>query len=69
MLEDLNERGPLQGLKVLDISNVIAGPFATAMLGDFGAEIVKVEMPGTGDTLRRDCRHLPLTAGAQPVDP
>jgi crotonobetainyl-CoA:carnitine CoA-transferase CaiB-like acyl-CoA transferase len=44
--------GPLQGLKVLDISNVIAGPFAAALLGDFGADVLKVELPGTGDALR-----------------
>ena len=44
--------GPLQGLKVLDISNVIAGPFAAALLGDFGAEVLKVELPGGGDPLR-----------------
>jgi crotonobetainyl-CoA:carnitine CoA-transferase CaiB-like acyl-CoA transferase len=44
--------GPLQGLRVLDISNVIAGPFAAAMLGDFGAEVLKVELPGGGDALR-----------------
>ncbi|MBE0614364.1 MAG: CoA transferase [Burkholderiales bacterium] len=54
---NLNERGPLQGLKVLDISNIIAGPFAAAMLGDFGAEVVKVEMPGTGDALRTLAPH------------
>jgi crotonobetainyl-CoA:carnitine CoA-transferase CaiB-like acyl-CoA transferase len=43
---------PLEGLKVLDISNVIAGPFAAALLGDFGAEVLKVELPGAGDALR-----------------
>lgn len=42
----------LEGLKVLDISNVIAGPFAAALLGDFGAEVLKVELPGGGDPLR-----------------
>jgi len=42
----------LDGLKVLDISNVIAGPFAAALLGDFGAEVLKVELPGAGDALR-----------------
>lgn len=42
----------LEGLRVLDISNVIAGPFAAGMLGDFGAEVLKVELPGTGDPLR-----------------
>jgi len=44
--------GTLDGLKVLDISNVIAGPFAAALLGDFGAEVLKVELPGDGDALR-----------------
>ncbi len=44
--------GPLDGLRVLDISNVIAGPFAAALLGDFGADVVKVELPGGGDPLR-----------------
>jgi len=49
--------GPLAGLRVLDISNVIAGPFAAALLGDFGADVLKVELPvGTdgrgGDALR-----------------
>ncbi len=49
--------GPLEGLRVLDISNVIAGPFAAAMLGDFGAEVLKVEMPGAGDALRALAPH------------
>ncbi len=44
--------GPLAGLRILDISNVIAGPFAAGMLGDFGAEVLKVELPGSGDPLR-----------------
>lgn len=42
----------LEGLRVLDISNVIAGPFAAALLGDFGADVVKAELPGGGDALR-----------------
>lgn len=45
-------RGPLAGLKILDISNVIAGPFAAALLGDLGAAVTKVELPGVGDPLR-----------------
>ena len=44
--------GPLRGLKVLDLSIIVAGGTATSLLADFGAEVVKVERPGTGDPLR-----------------
>ena len=43
---------PLSGIRVLDVGTLIAGPFAATMLGDFGAEIIKVEQPGVGDALR-----------------
>ena len=42
----------LQGVRVLDASTVIAAPFAAALMGDFGAEVIKVEMPGKGDPFR-----------------
>lgn len=42
----------LQGLKVLDFSRVLAGPFCTMLLGDFGADVVKVEQPRLGDETR-----------------
>jgi formyl-CoA transferase len=45
--------GALQGLKVLDLSQVAAGPLATMVLGDMGADVVKVERPGVGDDTRR----------------
>lgn len=45
-------QGPLEGLRVLDIATVFAGPFAAALMGDMGADVLKVEMPGTGDPLR-----------------
>lgn len=43
---------PLSGIRVLDIGILIAGPFGATMLGDFGAEVIKVEQPGVGDALR-----------------
>jgi len=57
--------GPLAGLKVLELGQLIAGPFAGKTLGDFGAEVIKVEPPGTGDPLRH-WRHQRLVAGAKP---
>ncbi|KAA2214155.1 CoA transferase [Pseudoroseomonas oryzae] len=44
--------GPLQGLKVLDLSRVLAAPLATQILGDLGAEVLKIEQPGRGDDTR-----------------
>ena len=45
--------GPLAGLKVLELGQLIAGPFAAKTLADFGAEVIKIEAPGSGDPLRQ----------------
>lgn len=45
--------GPLAGLKVVELGQLIAGPFAAKTLADFGAEVVKIEPPGSGDPLRK----------------
>lgn len=44
--------GPLEGLKVLDIATIIAAPFAATLLADYGADVLKIEMPGHGDGVR-----------------
>lgn len=45
-------KGPLDGIRILDFTHVLAGPFTTSLLGDLGAEIIKVERPGKGDSTR-----------------
>jgi crotonobetainyl-CoA:carnitine CoA-transferase CaiB-like acyl-CoA transferase len=47
-----DREGPLHGVRVLDFSRLVAGNMLSLQLADFGAEVVKVESPGTGDTLR-----------------
>lgn len=49
----MSERLPLEGVRVIDLSRIIAGPNCTMQLGDMGAEIIKVEVPESGDDSRR----------------
>ncbi|HWP19037.1 MAG TPA: CoA transferase [Burkholderiaceae bacterium] len=52
-MNDTAPTGPLAGLKVLELGQLIAGPFAAKTLADFGADVIKIEPPGTGDPLRQ----------------
>lgn len=49
---DAIHEGALKGLRVVDVSRALAGPYCTMLMGDLGADIIKLEMPGTGDESR-----------------
>jgi len=51
-MENTGIHGPLTNVRILDLSTMIAAPFGATLLGDFGAEVIKVELPGRGDSLR-----------------
>ncbi len=57
------QRGPLEGILVVDLTHVLAGPFCTMLLADLGARVVKVERPGKGD----DARQTPPFADGQSI--
>ncbi|ETX04124.1 MAG: hypothetical protein ETSY2_30610 [Candidatus Entotheonella gemina] len=48
-----NGKMPLEGIRVLELAQIVAGPFCGVLMAEFGAEVIKVEMPGRGDDIRR----------------
>src|SRR6266404_5390667 len=50
---EIQHTKPLKGLRVLELGQLLAGPFAATLLAWFGAEVIKVEPPGAGDPLRK----------------
>ena len=53
MTQNADAARPLDGMRVLELGQILAGPFATAILGYFGADVIKVEAPGSGDPIRQ----------------
>ncbi|MEK7709421.1 MAG: CoA transferase, partial [candidate division NC10 bacterium] len=61
MAKRSSARPPLAGVRAVDLTRVLAGPFCSMMLGDMGAEVIKVEEPGKGD----DTRTWPPFSGGE----
>lgn len=53
MSGDEQQNGPLTGLRVVEMGQLLAGPFCAQLLGDLGAEVIKIEAPGVGDAMRQ----------------
>lgn len=51
-MTEANSKGPLAGIKVIEMGTLIAGPFGTRILAEFGAEVIKIEVPKSGDPIR-----------------
>src|ERR671939_513888 len=57
MAEGGNGKRPLEGVRVVEMGSLLAGPFCGQLLADFGAEVIKIEPPGKGDPMRVWGRH------------
>ena len=64
---DIAQEGLLAGLKVIDLTQYIAGPYCTKLLATLGAEVIKIERPGTGDPMRYVGPSLDETGTANPA--
>src|SRR6478609_6749202 len=57
--DSIERSGPLKDLRVIEMGQLLAGPFCGQLLADFGAEVIKIEPPGVGDPMREWGRERP----------